>query len=213
MIDGLTPDAFVALFKERRASAILRTSKADAVAPAMEAAIRAGFTIIEFTMNTPDALQHIEAFACRESIVVGAGTVLTEDDAKNAVAAGAQFLVSPVTDKSVIKEAGKLGVAMMPGTSTPTEMLKAHRAGAQLQKLFPAPGNGPRFVKATLGPLPFLNIVPTNGVHLNNVASYLKAGAFAVGFTNALFDSNDIGAGRFDAIEAKGKALLAAARG
>lgn len=209
----MTPDAFLELYREQRGSAILRTSIADAVAPAMDAAIRAGFRICEFTMNTPNALSHIEAFSARDDIVVGAGTVLTVEDARNAVEAGARFLVSPVTDEAVIEEAHRLDVAMMPGTHTPTEMLRAHRAGAQLQKLFPVAGTGPGFVKACLGPLPFLRIVPTSGVHENNVAAYFKAGAFAVGFVAPLFDPNDMAAGRFDAIEERGRKLLAAARG
>lgn len=205
-------DDFIEFFHAERGSAILRTSIATAVEPAMEAAVRAGFRICEFTMNTPDALQHIKAFSARDGLVIGAGTVLTVDDARQAVDAGAKFLVSPVTDEAVIEEALRLGVAVMPGTHTPTEMLRAHRAGAHLQKLFPTAGTGPGFVKACRGPLPFLRIVPTSGVHENNVAAYLKAGAFAVGFVAPLFDPNDMAAGAFDRIEERGRRLLAAAR-
>jgi 2-dehydro-3-deoxyphosphogluconate aldolase/(4S)-4-hydroxy-2-oxoglutarate aldolase len=99
---------------------------------------------------------------------------------------------------------------MMPGTHTPTEMLEAHRAGAQLQKLFPAPGIGPAYVHACLGPMPFLRIVPTSGVDESNAAAYLEAGSFAVGFVAPLFDPGDMAAGRFDRIEQRGRALLAA---
>ena len=97
---------------------------------------------------------------------------------------------------------------MMPGTHTPTEMLRAHRAGAPLQKLFPAPGIGPAYVKACLGPMPFLRIVPTSGVDESNSAAYLAAGAFAIGYVAPLFDADDIAAGRFDRIEQRGRALL-----
>ena len=206
----MTPEAFVETFRAQKASAILRTSIASAVEPAMNAAIDGGFRIIEFTLTTPDALGHISKFAQQDGLIVGAGTVLTPEDAHAAVDAGATFLVSPVTDEAVIEVALDRNVAMMPGTFTPTEMLRAHRAGAQLQKLFPAPRTGPKFVKATLGPMPFLNIVPTNGVHLNNAASFLKAGATALGFVASLFDSNDIGNRNFAAIEARAEKLLSA---
>jgi 2-dehydro-3-deoxyphosphogluconate aldolase/(4S)-4-hydroxy-2-oxoglutarate aldolase len=206
----MQPDEFVQFFGSQRASAILRTSIEGAAAPAMEAALRAGFKVIEFTLTTPGALDLIGEFSGRDGIVVGAGTVLTTDEARAAVEAGARFLVSPVVDPAVIGSAAGLGVAMMPGTHTPTEMLVAHRAGAQLQKLFPAPGIGPAYVRACLGPMPFLRIVPTSGVDESNAAAYLEAGSFAVGFVAPLFDPQDMAAGRFDRIEQRGRALLAA---
>jgi 2-dehydro-3-deoxyphosphogluconate aldolase/(4S)-4-hydroxy-2-oxoglutarate aldolase len=206
----MQPDEFVQFSGSQKASAILRTTVEGAAAPAMEAALRAGFKVIEFTLTTPAALDLIGEFSRRDGIVVGAGTVLTTDEARAAVEAGARFLVSPVVDPAVIEAAAGLGVAMMPGTHTPTEMLEAHRAGAQLQKLFPAPGIGPAYVRACLGPMPFLRIVPTSGVDESNAAAYLEAGAFAVGFVAPLFDPHDIAAGRFDRIEQRGRALLAA---
>jgi len=212
----MTPEAFVDRLGHVRASAILRTSIAEAAAPAMEAAIRGGFRIIEFTMTTPNVLGLIERFSSsttHDDLVVGAGTVLTPADAEAAVRAGARFLVSPVVDDEVIGAARQLGVAMMPGTATPTEMLRAHRAGAPLQKLFPAPGIGPKFVRAVLGPLPFLRIVPTSGVHLNNARSYLDAGAYAVGFVQPLFDANELAAGNYDRVEERAQKLLAAIGG
>jgi len=123
---------------------------------------------------------------------------------------GARFLVSPVMDPAVIDAARRLGVAVMPGTHTPTEMHLAHRLGAQLVKLFPAPGLGPEYVHACLGPLPFLKIVPTNGVDETNIARWIAAGAHAVGLVACLFDASEIRAGRFDLVEARGRALLAA---
>ncbi|MHC5008434.1 MAG: bifunctional 4-hydroxy-2-oxoglutarate aldolase/2-dehydro-3-deoxy-phosphogluconate aldolase, partial [Planctomycetota bacterium] len=141
----MQPDEFVQFSGSQKASAILRTTVEGAAAPAMEAALRAGFKVIEFTLTTPAALDLIGEFSRRDGIVVGAGTVLTTDEARAAVEAGARFLVSPVVDPAVIEAAAGLGVAMMPGTHTPTEMLEAHRAGAQLQKLFPAPGIGPAY--------------------------------------------------------------------
>lgn len=208
----MKPEEFVALYREARASAILRTSVADAVAPAMEAAVRGGFRVVEFTLTTPGALEHIAAFSARDGLVVGAGTVLTPTDARAAVGAGAQFLVSPVVDEAVIEEAARLGVAAMPGTHTPTEMQRAWNAGAQLQKLFPGPAGGPAYVKACLGPLSHLKIVPTSGVDADNAAAFLEAGAWAIGFVAPLFDADEVAAGRFDLVEARAQRLLEAVR-
>ena len=204
----MRPEEFLAFLETRRASAILRTPIADAAKPAMEAAVRGGFEVIEFTLTTPGALELIGEFAGRPGIVVGAGTVLTTEDADRAVEAGARFLVSPVVDELVIDAAKSLGVAVMPGTHTPTEMLRAYRAGAQLQKLFPAPGIGAPYVKACMGPMPFLRIVPTSGVDDSNAAEYLAAGAFAVGFVAPLFDPDDVAAGRFARIEQSARTPL-----
>jgi Entner-Doudoroff aldolase len=174
----------------------------------MDAAIRGGFRVVEFTLTTPGALDHIASFSARPDVLVGAGTVLTEGDARAAVAAGATFLVSPVVDESVISAAIRLEVAMMPGTSTPTEMLRAQRAGAQLQKLFPGPAGGPAFVKACLGPLPGLRIVPTGGVDGDNAKDFLAAGAWAVGFVAPLFPESDVAGGRYDVIEERARTFL-----
>ncbi len=204
------PDEFLRFFETRRASAILRTPIADAAKPAMEAALRGGFEVIEFTLTTPGAFELIAEFSRRPGIVVGAGTVLTSDEATRAVEAGARFIVSPVVDEAVIDTAKTLGVAAMPGTHTPTEMLRAYRAGAPLQKLFPAPGIGAPYIKACLGPMPFLRIVPTSGVDAANAAAYFAAGAFAVGFVAPLFNADEIAAGRFDLIEERARTLLEA---
>jgi Entner-Doudoroff aldolase len=206
----MIPDQFLKLLWEERASAILRTNNHEAAAKAMDAAIRGGFRIVEFTLTIPGALDLISEFAKRPDIVVGAGTVLTVQEAREAHLRGASFLVSPVVDEKVIQEGLSMGISVMPGTHTPTEMYLAHRLGAQLQKLFPAPAGGPDYVRACLGPMPFLRIVPTNGVGLNNVAEYFKAGVFAVGFVKDLFSPDDIQQGRFDRIEEKARALKTA---
>ena len=208
----MTPEQFVDAFAAERASAILRAPAQEMAARAMEAALRGGFRIIEFTMTVPGVLELIADFARREGVTVGAGTVLTVEEARRAVEAGARFLVSPVTDEAVIAAAGALGVACMPGTHTPTEMLRAHRAGAQLQKLFPAPGGGPAYVRSVLGPLPMLRIVPTNGVDADNVGQWLAAGAHAVGFTTSVFDPAEMKRGDFEQTEKRARAAYEAAR-
>jgi Entner-Doudoroff aldolase len=206
--ERMTPEEFVALLGSVRASAILRSGIAEAAGPAMDAAVRGGFRVVEFTLNTPGALDRIAELSRRDGIVVGAGTVLTVEQAREAVRSGASFLVSPIVDEAVIEEARSLGVCMLPGCHTPTEMMRAHRAGALLLKLFPAPASGPEYVRACLGPLPFLKIVPTSGVTEENARLWLAAGCFAVGFVNTLFDPEHMRAGRFDRIEQNARRCL-----
>lgn len=205
-----SPLEFQAAFKAERASAILRTNNTATARMAMNAAVEGGFKIIEFTLTIPHAFTLVREFVQRHGLLVGVGTVLTVEDAREAVAAGASFLVSPVLDPLVIAEAHRLGVAVMPGCSTPTEMLTAYRLGATLQKLFPAPGTGPAWVAQTKAPLPFLNIVPTSGVTVENARGYLDAGAFAVGFVASLFDASELAAGEFQLVHARAKRLRSA---
>lgn len=208
----MTPEAFVALVGRERGSAILRTDSQEKAALAMEAAIRGGFKVIEFTMTIPGVLDLVQDFSRREGLVVGTGTVMDETDAQKSVEAGARFLVSPVVDELVISAAIQLGVASMPGTHTPTEMLRAHRAGAQLCKLFPAPAGGPVWVRSVLGPMPYLKIVPTNGVDEFNAGEWIDSGVYAVGFVAPLFVADDIDAGRWDVIEQRAARCLTAVR-
>lgn len=200
--------AVLEAFAQQRCSAILRTGLPDAVRPALDAAIAGGFRIVEVTMNTPGCLDHVRDLARDQHLIVGAGTVLTVDDAKAAMAAGARFLVSPVTDAQVISFCRQHDLVSVPGTFTPTEMMRAHRAGADIVKLFPGPSNGPEFVRAVRGPLPFLRIFPTSGVTEANAEQWLAAGAFGLGFVASLFDSEDLAAGRFDAIRARAARMV-----
>ena len=204
---------FVEQFRKIKASAILRTDNQEKAALAMEAAIRGGFTVVEFTLTIPGAYELVEEFSKREGLIVGTGTVMDAKQAQLSVEAGARFLVSPVVDENVIFAANELGVASMPGTHTPTEMLRAHRAGAQMCKLFPSPSGGPDWVRSVLGPMPYLNIVPTNGVDEHNAADWIKAGSFAVGFVAPLFVASDIAEQRWDAIEQRARRCIAAVQG
>ena len=210
----MTPNraAVLAALQEHRCSAILRTNDRDAVRPALEAAIAGGFRIAEVTLTTPDCFEHIAALAERRDVVVGAGTVLSVDHAKEALAAGARFLVSPVVDAQVLAFCRQHDLLSIPGTFTPTEMMAAHKAGADLVKLFPAPGNGPAFVKAVLGPLPFLRIFPTGGVTEADAPQWLAAGCFGVGFVGTLFEPADLAARNFGAVQARAARMVAAVR-
>ncbi len=208
----MTPDAFVEHTGREKASAILRTDDQEKAAHAMEAAIRGGFSIIEFTLTIPGVFDLVQDFSRRDGLVVGTGTVMNVKQAQQSVDAGARFLVSPVVDEAVIAAANELGVASMPGTHTPTEMLRARRAGAQLCKLFPCPYGGPDWVRSVLAPMPDLKIVPTNGVDQKNVHEWITAGAYAVGFVAPLFAPDDIAAGRWDAIEERAQQCIAAVK-
>ncbi len=194
---------------QRRVSAIIRTGDQGVARAAMSAAVAGGIRMAEFTLTTPGALDLVAEFAGQPDLLVGAGTVLTTEQARQAVAAGARFLVSPIGDPAVIAEARRLGAASIPGTLTPTEMQAAHVAGADFVKLFPAPPMPvAEYVAAVLGPLPHLRIFPTAGFTEDNFTSVLRAGAVGVGFVKAIFDPGDLAAGRFDAIEARARRIM-----
>ncbi len=209
----MTAEEVVVRLGRERAVAILRTPDEALVRPALDAAVRGGFRCLEVTLNTPGALDAIARLAGDPELLVGAGTVLSVDDARRAVAAGACFLVSPVTDVEVIAAARELGAVMIPGAASPTELLLAHRAGAPLQKLFPAPADGPEYLRACLGPLSFLRVVPTSGVCLANALAYLRAGAYALGFVRSLFEPDDLARGAFEVIEQRARAITELVRG
>ncbi len=209
----MDPETVLDLLWDHKTTAILRAQDRDLAREAMLAAVAGGFRCVEFTLTTPGALDLIHEFSRRNELVVGAGTVLTPAMADEAVAAGASFLVSPVVDEDVIARARRLAVAVMPGVHTPTEIVRAHRAGAHLQKLFPAPAGGPAFVRACLGPLPFARIFPTNGVDEDNLAQWLEAGAFGAGFVSTLFAPADMAARNFAAIRERAARIRAIAQG
>ena len=194
----------------RKISAIVRTDDQSVAEQAMAAAVEGGFSVIEFTLNTPGALELITQFrSMDESLLVGAGTVMTPQAAKEAVNAGAQFVVSPVCDPAVIREAGDMGVVSIPGTQTPTEMQHAHETGADFVKLFPAPPNVAEYIRYVLGPQPHLKIFPTSGVNLDNMLEVLEAGAAGVGFVGPLFDPQLMRNRNFDDIRERAKKIVA----
>ena len=199
-------NTIVKKLEEERCLAVLRYHDQEVAAQAMNAAIAGGFRVVEFTLNTAGALDLIRDFSEKPDLTVGAGTVLNVADAKRAIECGARFLVSPVVDEAVIDVAREASVPVVPGCMTPTELQRAHVAGAPLQKLFPAPG--PEFVQACLGPLPHLRIVPTSGVTLENATDYLRAGAVAVGFVSPLFDSAELARRDWASVEARARALI-----
>jgi Entner-Doudoroff aldolase len=203
-------EAILHNLREARAIAILRANDHALARDALAAAVRGGFRVLEVTLSTPGAIEIIADLARDKQLLVGAGTVLTVEQARAAVHAGARFVVSPVMDTEVVVEAARLGVVAIPGCGTATELWNAHRAGAPLQKLFPAPAGGPTWLRAVLAPMPFLRLIPTNGVDADNAAEWLAAGAFAVGCVRSLFPPEELAARAWDSIERRARALLAA---
>jgi len=201
-------DEFLDVLWQERCTAVLRTNNQEAAKRAMEAAILGGFRIVEFTLTIPGAMDLIKDFSWHSDLVVGAGSVLSVENAREAVSRGAKFLVSPVADPEVITAAKEMNVAVIPGTFTPSEMLQAYRAGAPLQKVFPDPPGGPQYIRACLGPMPFLRLVPSHGgVDATNALAYLEAGAYAVAFVTYLFDPQDILQAKFERIEERARSL------
>ncbi|MEE8468140.1 MAG: bifunctional 4-hydroxy-2-oxoglutarate aldolase/2-dehydro-3-deoxy-phosphogluconate aldolase [Planctomycetota bacterium] len=146
------------------------------------AAAAGGLRTLEITLTTPGALDVIRELAGDQDLLVGAGTALSADDVRAVHKAGGRFVMSPTFDPEVLDQARKLGVLAVPGASTPTEILAAHRYGASLVKVFPAGAlGGPEYLRRVRGPLPAISLVPTSGPTAETIADYLAAGAVAVG--------------------------------
>jgi 2-dehydro-3-deoxyphosphogluconate aldolase/(4S)-4-hydroxy-2-oxoglutarate aldolase len=188
--------------------AILRAPTADGFAAVADVLIGAGITALEVTLTSHGALDALAGLRRQlpGSVALGAGTVLTEDDAKAAVDAGAAFLVSPVLDAGLV---ASVPVPFFPGTSTPTEMYAAHKAGAPIVKLFPAGGLGPRFLRDVRGPLPQINVMPTGGIKIEDIADWLLAGATAVGVGSPLIGDAATG-GNMKALAARARHAVSA---
>lgn len=193
------------LFQVAPVIGILRGYTLEKTLKIVEAFYQAGFRTIEITMNTPNVstiiATLIEEYGDRLNI--GAGTVCNNSDLIVALEAGAQFIVSPIVDIALIKKCKSLGVPVFPGAYSPTEIYQAWVAGARMVKLFPAGEKGPSYVKDVLAPLSQIEIMPTGGVRLDNIADYKKAGAKALGMGGLLFDKALIEAEDWEGLAAK----------
>lgn len=194
-------DALIA----RGAIAVVRLPTPEWGAEAVGALASGGVTAIEVTMTTPGALKLIGQLAGNSALLVGAGSVLTADNARQAIDAGAKYVVSPVFDADVLATAHTYDCAALPGAYTPTEMLQAYKAGADLVKVFPADTLGPGYLKAVLAPMPFLELIPTGGVTPDNVGSWLGGGAVAVGLGGSLVDAKLVAARDWAALTARAR--------
>lgn len=174
--------------------AVIRADNGEVLADVTEALVEGGVTAIEVTFTVPKAHQVLEYVADRfgDKIQLGAGTVLDAETARIAILAGAEFIVSPIVDLPTIEISHRYDKAMMPGALTPTEVVKAWQAGADVVKIFPSDLTGPSYLKALKGPLPQIRMMPTGGVNLDTAESFLKAGACALGVGGSLVEKSAI---------------------
>jgi 2-dehydro-3-deoxyphosphogluconate aldolase/(4S)-4-hydroxy-2-oxoglutarate aldolase len=189
--------------------AVVRLPDATGLHAAAGALAAGGVTAVEITLTTPGALEAITELASHGGgAVVGAGTVLDEKAARSVITAGARFVVSPTLDRDVVRVCRDQGVTCIPGAFTPTELLEAWRAGAPTVKLFPASTGGPRYLREVLAPLPFLRVVPSGGVSLENAAEWIRAGAAAISVGSALLDAALVRQARWGELTARARALV-----
>ena len=182
------------LFDKMPVVGIIRGLSIDEIDFVLPIYKQAGFTTIEITLNTPEALSVIGSLATQYNgeLNVGAGTVCTLDDLAAAVNAGANFIVTPIFKAEVVKKCVSMEVPIFPGAFSPTEIYEAWELGASMVKLYPASVVGPAYVSAVLAPLNKVKLMPTGGIHLSNMLAFMKAGATSLGIGSELFDKKII---------------------
>jgi len=192
--------------------AVIRAKSKDQLAPIAQALIAGGVLGIEVTMSTPNAIAGIEALAnsIGDRAIVGVGTVLDAHTARDAIAAGAQFVVSPILDEEVIATTKRYGKISIPGAFTPTEILRAWTAGADVVKVFPSTSLGPTYFKDLLAPLPQVRLTPTGGVDLKNAGEWIKAGAACLGVGSSLVSKDAVAREDWAAITQAARAFVEA---
>lgn len=182
--------------------AVIRLEDPGVIRDVCDALAAGGVRALEVTMTVPKAVSLIEQLSASLTgdFAVGAGTILDPETARQVILAGARFVVGPVFKPAIIEMGHRYHVPVMPGCFSPTEILAAWDAGADIVKVFPATALGPGFFKDVRGPLPHLRLMPTGGVTRDNAGEWIKAGAVAIGVGTALVDKAAVKARRFDAI-------------
>ncbi|MHB9026248.1 MAG: bifunctional 4-hydroxy-2-oxoglutarate aldolase/2-dehydro-3-deoxy-phosphogluconate aldolase [Armatimonadota bacterium] len=190
--------------------AVIRADSGEEAVRAVAAVRDGGVKAIEVTFTVPNAEKIIAQLSKElgDSVYLGAGTVTSIEQAKMAMEAGAEYLISPGFDADVVQYALAQGVPFMPGILTPSEILAAKKVGVEVFKVFPASRMGPAFIKDLRAPFPGIKLVPTGGVDVGNAADYIKAGAFALGVGGKLVDKAAIKAGNWQALTDTAKELL-----
>jgi 2-dehydro-3-deoxyphosphogluconate aldolase/(4S)-4-hydroxy-2-oxoglutarate aldolase len=194
---------------------VVRAPSSEIAIRVAETLVEAGLPIIEVTMTVPGAIDVIAALTRRfgGKAVIGAGTVIDERTVEGAIDAGAEFIVSPGMVGDVIDAAHRHDVALIPGALTPTEIITAQRAGADMVKIFPAQSvGGASYIRALLGPFPDIPFVPTGGVTLLNVGDFIRAGSAAVGVGGDMISREAIGRGDYQMIGALATQFVAAVK-
>jgi len=182
--------------------AVVRSPDSRQLLEVCRALADGGVNVVEITMSVPGALDVIRQvkLALGERVLLGAGTVLDAETARAVLLAGAEYIVAPTVNLEVIRLCQRYDKLVMPGAFTPTEVLAAWEAGADIVKVFPAEVVGPAFFKALRGPLPQIRLMPTGGVDLTTAAAFLKAGACCLGVGGHLVDPRAVAAGDFNRI-------------
>jgi 2-dehydro-3-deoxyphosphogluconate aldolase / (4S)-4-hydroxy-2-oxoglutarate aldolase len=178
--------------KTHKIVAIVRGVRLEDTLPVVQALYDGGIRVVEITLNTPNAFELIEIIVKKfqEKMLVGAGTVLSTKEVKQAIGVGAKFIISPNLNAEVVKLTKKLGAISIPGGFTPSEIVNAYTLGADIIKVFPAT-NGIEFIKNIRGPLPQIPLMPTGGVQLENIQDFKQVGAVAFGIGSALVDAKN----------------------
>jgi 2-dehydro-3-deoxyphosphogluconate aldolase/(4S)-4-hydroxy-2-oxoglutarate aldolase len=191
--------------------AVIRAASGELLADVAEALLAGGVDVMEVTFTVPRAHKVLERVAERlgDRILLGAGTVLDTETARLALLSGAEFIVSPTVNTEVIQLCRRYDKLVLPGALTPTEVLTAWEAGADIVKIFPSDLTGPAYLKALAGPLPQVRMMPTGGVNLQTAADFLKAGAFALGIGGSLVDPQAVAAGDLKKIESLAQQYVA----
>ena len=186
--------------------AVIRADTIENAEKIVRAIVEGGITAIEVTMTVPNAFELIKKLDKKyqeSDVVIGAGSVTDVVSAKNSIDAGAKYIVGPTFDQEVVNICNEFQVPVIPGAMTPTEVVNAMKAGADIVKVFPATLFGPKIIKAIKGPIPHAPLLPTGGVNLDNVQDWFEAGACAVGVGSAL--SKGWKEGKFDQITEQAK--------
>jgi 2-dehydro-3-deoxyphosphogluconate aldolase / (4S)-4-hydroxy-2-oxoglutarate aldolase len=183
--------------------AVIRAENGDLLVDVAESLLAGGVEVMEVTFTVPRAVQVLEKVADKlgDRILLGAGTVLDAATCRTALLAGAQFVVSPSLHLDVIETCKRYSKVVMPGAFSPTEVITAWQAGADIVKIFPSEITGPRYLKALHGPLPHVRLMPTGGVNLETAGDFLRCGACALGVGSSLVDPKLVAAGDLRRIE------------
>ena len=190
-------DKILAKIEESGVVPVVRAKNAEQAVKISEAVKKGGIRVIEITMTVPGAIDVIkeltEKYREDPDIIFGAGSVLDGETTRTAILAGAEFIVGPALNEEMIKVANRYQKPVIPGAMTPSEVVRAMEAGADVVKIFPAALFGPKIIKAIKGPIPQARLLPTGGVSHDNVKEWFKAGSFAVGAGSAIVKGADEG--------------------
>jgi 2-dehydro-3-deoxyphosphogluconate aldolase/(4S)-4-hydroxy-2-oxoglutarate aldolase len=209
-----TKEQTIARMSEAGVVAVIRAKSKDQLLDITNALLEGGVPSIEVTMSTPKAIAGIESLADKlgDKAIVGVGTCIDAATARDAIAAGAQFVVSPITDPEIIATTIRYGKVSIPGAFTPTEILRAWTLGGDVIKVFPSTSLGPQYFKDILAPLPQLKLTPTGGVDQKNTGAWIKAGAVCVGAGSALVSKEALEKNDWKAVAAAAKAFTDAVK-